>query len=337
MTRKSADIRDVAARAGVSFGTVSNVLNRPDAVSDATRAVVLSAIEELGYIRNGSASRLRSTHSKIVGLVVLDAGNPFFTDVARGAEAALERRGYSVVLCNSDGSPQRQQRHLRFLDEQRVAGILITPVDPSRDRREIERLRSRGLAVVLVDEDADSATACSVAVDDLRGGELAGEHLLEIGKRRIVFVGGPSSVRQSEDRCAGLRRAVERHSDGGASIDVVRVEALNGRTAHAAMEHILSHRPDAVFCANDTMALGVLRGLFECGLAVPDDIALVGYDDIEFARLAAVPLTSVRQPASQMGDTAASLLIEECTVRADHRHQKITFSPELIVRRSTGG
>ena len=123
----------------------------------------------------------------------------------------------------------------------------------------------------------------------------------------------------------------------GASIDVVRVAALNGRTAHAAIEHILAHRPDAVFCANDTMALGVLRGLFECGLAVPDDIALVGYDDIEFARLAAVPLTSVRQPASQMGDTAASLLIEECTIPADHRHQKITFSPELIVRRSTGG
>jgi LacI family transcriptional regulator len=153
-----------------------------------------------------------------------------------------------------------------------------------------------------------------------------------------VFVGGPSSVRQSEDRCAGLRRAVDRHNGAEQiSVDVVRVQALNGRSAHGAIDEVLGHEPDAVFCANDTMALGVLLGLFERGRTVPDDIALVGFDDIEFARLAAVPLTSVRQPAAQMGDAAASLLIAEYAQDRDHRHQKITFSPELIVRRSTTG
>ncbi len=338
MAMKTADIRQVAERAGVSVGTVSNVLNRPDTVAELTRNSVLAAIEELGYVRNGSASRLRSARSKIVGLVVLDTGNPFFTELARGAEEALERRGYSVVLCNSDGSAKRQERHLQFLDEQRVAGILITPVDPKRDRRTFERMRARGLSVVLVDEAADSATACSVAVDDLRGGELAGNHLIDIGRRRIVFIGGPTSVRQSEDRCAGLRRAVEHHSRGSeVSVDVVRVQALNGRSAHGAIGEVLGYKPDAIFCANDTVALGVLLGLFENGRSVPDDIALVGFDDIEFARLAAVPLTSVRQPAAQMGDAAASLLIAEAAQDRDHRHQKITFSPELVVRRSTTG
>ncbi len=337
MAMKTADIRQVAELAGVSVGTVSNVLNRPDSVAELTRNSVLAAIEELGYVRNGSASRLRSARSQIVGLVVLDTGNPFFAEVARGAEEALERRGYSVVLCNSDGSAKRQQRHLQFLDEQRVAGILITPVDPKRDRHTFERMRARGMSIVLVDEAADSGTACSVAVDDLRGGELAGNHLIDIGRRRIVFIGA-TSVRQSEDRCSGLRRAVEHHNRGAeVSVDVVRVPALNGRSGHAAIGEVLGYKPDAIFCANDTVALGVLLGLFENGRSVPDEIALVGFDDIEFARLAAVPLTSVRQPAAQIGDAAASLLISESAQDRDHRHQKITFSPELIVRRSTTG
>lgn len=335
MGKKAADIRQVAERAGVSVGTVSNVLNRPDTVAEATLQAVQHAIDELGYVRNGSASRLRSARSNIVGLVVLDAANPFFTEVARGAEEELARQGYAVVICNSDGSMQRQDQHLRFLVEQRVAGVLITPVDPVQSMPTFERIRGRGSAVVFVDENDSDQTACSVAVDDAHGGELAGRHLLEIGRRRIVFVGGPDSVRQSEDRLAGLRRAVD--TSGEATVEVVRVDALNGRSAHAVTDIVLGHDPDAVFCANDTMALGVLRGLFERGRSVPDDVALIGFDDIEFAQLAAVPLTSVRQPAAQIGQTAAALLLEECRHPDEHAHQRINFTPELVIRRSTAG
>ncbi len=336
MARKAVSIKEVALRAGVSVGTVSNVLNRPDSVAEPTRLAVVAAIDELGFVRNGSASRLRSTRSHVVGLVVHDIGNPFFAEVARGAEQALELRGYTVMLCNSAATPDRQQRHLHFLEEQRVAGVLLTPVDPSRDRRELDRLRKRGLAVVFVDEAADSQYACSVAVDDVRGGELVGEHLLAVGRRRIVYVTGPDTIRQSRDRGAGLQRAINAHPGSDeVRLDVVHVPVLNGRAGHAAVADVLSHRPDAVFCANDVVALGVLRGLFEAGVSVPDQIAVVGYDDIEFAQLAAVPLTSIRQPAAQIGEAAAGLLVDECAGDGGHVHQRITFSPELIVRRST--
>lgn len=335
MSRDAVSIKEVAVRSGVSVGTVSNVLNRPDAVSDTTRRAVLAAIEELGFVRNGSASRLRSTRSHAVGLVVHDIANPFFADMARGAEQALELRGYTVMLCNADGSQERQRRHLRFLEEQRVAGVLITPVDPSSDRRELSRLQKRGLSIVLVDEEAENERSCSVSVDDVRGGELAGEHLLEIGRRRIVYVAGPDTSRQCRDRGAGLQRVIDSTAGGGATLQMVRVPALNGRAGHAAVPEILALEPDAVFCANDVVALGVLRGLFEAGRSVPDEIALIGYDDIEFAQLAAVPLTSIRQPAAQMGEAAAGLLVDECAGTPGHVHQRIAFRPELIRRRST--
>jgi LacI family transcriptional regulator len=332
MPSSQPDIRKVAAHAGVSVGTVSNVLNRPDAVAEPTLQTVLAAIDELGYVRNGSASRLRSARSNIVGLVVLDAANPFFTEVARGAEEELAAQGYAVVVCNSAGSADRQDRHLHFLDEQRVAGVLITPTGLPNAKSLLQRMRGRGMSIALVDESDADQSSCSVAVDDIRGGELVGRHLLEVGRHRIVFVGGPTSVRQSEDRLLGLRRATETIS--GTDVDVVRIDKLDGRSAYAVVDEVLIHSPDAVFCANDIAALGILRGLFERGRSVPDDVALVGFDDIEFADLAAVPLTTVRQPAAQMGQTAATLLLDELR-NDEHVHQRVNFSPELVVRRST--
>jgi LacI family transcriptional regulator len=335
MVPRRVGIKDVAARARVSVGTVSNVLNQPEAVSDTTRMAVLAAIEELGFVRNGSAAQLRSSRRTVVGLVVLDVGNPFFTEVVRGAESALEQQGYTVLVCNSDGHSHRQERHLRFLEEQRVAGVLITPVNHRQDRRHLARLRERGLSVVLVDEAEDTEVGCSVAVDGIRGGELVGEHLLDIGRRRIVYLTGSDRIRQCRDRGEGLRRAVLADGGAGATVDEVPIDELNGHFGYAAVDDILALRPDAVFCTNDLIALGVLRGLFERGVSVPDDVALVGFDDIDFAQLASVPLTSVRQPANRIGEAAAGLLVEECAGGRGHAHQRIMFGPELIVRRST--
>jgi LacI family transcriptional regulator len=334
MATAPAGIKAVAARAGVSVGTVSNVLNRPDQVADTTRAKVEKAMGELGFVRNRSASALKAGRSHSLGLVVLDIGNPFFTEIARGVEHAAAEQGYAVLLCNADESVARQDTHLTFLEEQRVGGVLITPADA--DGRHIELLRSRGTAVVLVDEPGNDG-CCSVAVDDVRGGELAGEHLLGLGRRRIVYVTGPDTIRQCADRGAGLRRAVATAGvDPGAAIRRVEIPALNGDEGHKATDRVLADGwPDAVFCANDVVALGVLRGLLEAGRSVPDDVALVGYDDIEFAATAAVPLTSVQQPAQQIGRTAATLLLEEISNPDGHAHQQVLFRPELIARRST--
>jgi LacI family transcriptional regulator len=326
-------IKEVARHAGVSIGTVSNVLNRPDAVAPATRQRVLDAITTLGYVRNDSARQLRAGRSRTVALVVLDVANPFFTDVARGAEEAVEESGAMVIVCNSGEDAARERRHLDQLEEQRVLGVLITPVDDGPDSR-LERLIDHGVPVVLVDRGSGHPSRCSVAVDDVLGGRLAGAHLLGEGHRRIAFIGGPFSIRQVADRHAGFAAAL----GDRAELRVVEMPSLTvgaGRQAARTLVNADSgERVTAVFCANDLLALGVLQELTLRGLRVPDDVAIVGYDDIEFAQAATVPLSSVRQPRAQLGRTAAHLLLEELD-EPDHQHRHVVFKPELVIRSSS--
>jgi LacI family transcriptional regulator len=329
-------IKDVAERAGVSIGTVSNVLNRPDKVAEATREQVLAAISELGFVRNSSAAQLRAGTSRSLGLIVLDMANPFFHDVAKGVEDVATELGYALVLCNSDEQASREDRYLQVLEEQRVRGVLITPVEVSSER--LDALRRRGTPTVLVDRHDPRVNCCSVAVDDIAGGEIAGAHLMSSGHRRIAYFTGPLSLRQCADRLAGLRRAVEVAGlNPDQVIDVVEVPTLKARIGYEAARARFDGGTDvtAAFCANDLLALGVLRAAVSTGRRVPDDIALLGYDDIEFAADAAVPLSSVRQPTLQIGRTAAQLLLEECDNPGHHAHQQVMFKPELVTREST--
>lgn len=328
-------IRDVAMRAKVSVGTVSNVLNRPEVVAPATRDRVMGAIEELGFVRNDAARQLRSGTPRAIGLVVLDVGNPFFTDVARGVEDTASDAGHAVILCNSDGSTQREARHVELLAEQRVHGVLITPVDT--DLAAVRRLRGRGMSVVLLDHPTSDPDLCSVAVDDRAGGGLAVTHLLAEGYERIVMLNGPSHVHQARQRHEGAVDAVRKAGRDAGVLEELKVPSLNVASGQRAAEQLLarSTRPDAVFCANDLLALGLLQVLVRAGVRVPEDIAIVGYDDIDFAAAAAVPLTSVRQPRQQIGRTAAELVIAETMTPTEHRHQHVLFAPELVVRESS--
>ena len=337
----AAGMKDVASLAGVAVGTVSNVLNHPDLVRPLTRARVEAAMEQLGFIPNGSARQLRAGRSRCLGLVVLDVTNPFFTEVARGVEDYAQAAGYAVILCNSDEADDKERRYLRVLEEQRVRGILITPVHGRAP--ELRRIRERGTPVVLLDRPG-SAGQCSVAVDDRRGGEIAVSHLLGLGHRRIALVNGPVAIRQCADRRRGALRAVERAGlDPAAVLAEVTVPAMNARAGAAAADELLGPGlastgpgPTAVFCTNDMLALGLLRRLGQAGVAVPGDLAVVGYDDIEFAADAAVPLTSVRQPKYQLGRAAAELLLDEADRSGQHEHRRIVFKPELVARVSSG-
>jgi LacI family transcriptional regulator len=331
----SASIREVAERAGVSVGTVSNVLNRPSVVAPATRDRVLAAIAELGFVRNESARHLRAGRSRTVGLVVLDVSNPFFTDVARGVEDAASDAGLAVILCNSDDSPAKERRYLSLLQEQRVQGVLITPVDAGSDR--LAELRARGIPVVLLDSATIDGDQCSVAVDDVTGGDLALTHLIAEGHESVAYVTGPLSIRQCADRRMGALQALARAGRLVDALLTVTMPALTFTAGQRAAERLLAMRPrpSAIFCANDLLALGVLQTLTRAGIAVPGEMALVGYDDIDFAGAAAIPLSSVRQPRQQLGRTAAKLLIEEAETPDDHRHQHVVFQPELIVRDSS--
>jgi LacI family transcriptional regulator len=328
-----ATIRAVAERAEVSLGTVSNVLNRPEVVAEPTRQRVLAAISELGFVRNESARQLRVGPSPSIGLLVPDVANPFFTDLARGAEEVAAAAGYILGLYNSGEDVDREHRHLAHLTQQRVQGVLITPLDADSDR--IADLGAYGIPAVLLYRGSGRRGQCSVTADDVAGGHLAAEHLVEQGHRRIAFV-GPPTVRQVGDRLAGLRAGVV---DG--SVQVVDTAGLTVAAGQPAGERIArlpaDSRPTGVFCANDLLALGVLQEIIAHGLRVPEDVALVGYDDITFAAAAVVPLSSVRQPGEQLGASAMQLLLEEISDRPGHRHRQIVFEPELVVRASSAG
>jgi LacI family transcriptional regulator len=332
----SPSMKDVAAHARVSLGTVSNVLNRPDVVAERTRKRVLAAIDELGFVRNESARQLRGGSSRTLAYVVLDTGNPFFTDVAQGVQEAADAAGLAVFLCDSGQDSTRQSAYLDLLEQQRVEGVLITPVDRADPR--LALLPRRGTPVVMVD--AHSPDHCSVFVDDVAGGDLAATHLHDGGHRHIAFVGGPASLPQVADRLAGVRRAYARGGLDAGDLVVLETAALDiaeGRRAGARLAGLpASRRPTAAFCANDLLALGLLQEAVRLGLRVPDDLAIVGYDDIVFAEAAAVPLTSVAQPRQLIGRTAAEMVIAEARERGGaHEHHQVVLTPELVVRASS--
>jgi LacI family transcriptional regulator len=328
-------IKQVAQRAGVAIGTVSNVLNRPKLVAEPTRQRVIDAIADLGYVRNESARALRSGVSRTIALVVLDAANPFFADVASGVEPIVSSLGSLLMVCDTGGDPERERRYLKQLEEQRVQGILITPT--TDDCRAIVQLAQRGTPVVLVDSGTLRHKSCAVSVDDVLGGSMAVSHLIETGRRRILLAGGHAGVRQVRERRNGAQQAALEHA--GVTINTVDSQTLGTAAGREIGRHIahlpVDQRPTGVFCMNDLVALGVMQQLSLEGVGVPRDVGVIGYDDIEFAQFAMTPLSSLRQPRAELGRTAAELLDAELTGGTAHRHRQVVFQPELIVRAST--
>lgn len=333
-----ASVKDVARSAGVSVGTVSNVLNRPEGVSPALRERVERAIAELGFVRNESARQLRAGSSRTIAVVVLDVANPFFTDVVAGAEEVAEDHDALVIVCNSAGSAERESRHLLRLEQQRVMGVLLSPVRDAPSGAVVD-VRRRGTPIVLVDRGTPDPDQSSVAVDDVRGGVLAGEHLRSLGHRCVAYVGGPVGLRQVEERLQGLRAGI-----GDVELRVVVSAGTSVRAGSQAAAGILGlpedERPTAIFCANDLLAIGVLNECLRRGVSVPRDVSLVGYDDIAFAATTSVALTSVRQPRQLLGRTAAELLLTEVGDGPRHGARavaQVVYEPELVVRGSTAG
>lgn len=330
----SVSVKDVAARAGVSVGTVSNVLNRPEKVARATVERVHSAIDELGFVRNDAARQLRAGRSRSIGLIILDSANPFFAEIARGAEERAHLEGMAVLLANSDHNADRESSYIELFREQRVSGVLLTPSESAATAA--RHLADSGIPLVLVEEPAGGA-ASTVAVDDIEGGMLAVSHLLERGRRRIAYVCGPLAIRQVADRLEGARRALAPVPD--ASLEVIEMGALTVLSGRGAGEQIIrrraGERPDAVFCANDLLAVGLLQGAAILGtIRVPEELAIIGYDDIDFAPATVVPLSSIRQPARAIGAAAVELLLDAiASPQGASRH--VRFQPVLVPRAST--
>ncbi|GAA0968508.1 LacI family DNA-binding transcriptional regulator [Actinocorallia libanotica] len=322
---RPARIQDVAAAAGVSVATVSNVLNRPERVNARTVEKVRSVIAELDYVRHPGAAGLRAAHARSIGLVLPDIANSFYARIAKGAADAAYRQGYALSLCHSGDDPEREQGYLSMLVEQRAGGAVVVPLGAATGR--LERLRRRGVPLVLADRARPTAEGCSVSVDDVAGGALAVRHLLEGGARSVLVVNGPRGIRQCADRYQGARQAARRFR--GAALEQVVVESMTIECGAEAARR-LNRLPDGVFCTNDFLAAGFCRGLAERGASVPGDVRVVGYGDLDVAGLAA--LTTVRQPVEELGSAAIELLLDEVEAGADHVHEARVLASSLVVR-----
>ncbi|OZM81634.1 LacI family transcriptional regulator [Pseudonocardia sp. MH-G8] len=327
---------DVAARAGVSLGTVSHVLNHPERVKESTRRRVHAAIDALGFVRNSQARSLAAGENRTIGLVLVDLGNTLFVDIARGAQQEATARGMTLLLANSDNDDDLQDVHLDFFEGARVSGILLAPMtDP---RTGVDRVRRRGTPVVVLNYDSGRPDCCTVLVDNEQAGHLAARHMLDLGHRRLAFVAGRDHLQPVRDRRRGVRRAV---TDAGAELVEIPTEDLSaggGPGAAARLAALPAHRrPDAVIAVTDLLGMGLVQELGRAGLAVPGDIAVMGCDYDKRAWGGAVPLTSVRMPGEEIGVAAVGLLVDEVARGGEHRHETVVVQPSLVVRESSAG
>ncbi|QDP97102.1 LacI family transcriptional regulator [Microlunatus elymi] len=328
-------IREVAAYAGVSMGTVSHFLNHPDRVSAQKADRIQQAIDQLGFVRNNAARQLRLGHSTTIAYIAPDVSNPFFSTLAEGAEERAAEAGYSVFLANSKGERHREDSYLALFQEYGVRGLLVGSPLPIEDR--LQAIRRHGTPSVLVGRRAGSELQPSVSIDDVLGGRLAAEHLIKTGRRRIAFVGGPISVQQVSDRLQGASVAVR--ESGTATLEVIDVGTRLIATGHEVGAAIAARprtaRPTAIFTANDLIAIGLAQTLSTSGIDIGADIAIVGYDNIEYAENAIVPLSSIRPPHEEFGRAAIDLLLETIDSDGPLAEPHRVFAPELVIRASS--
>jgi LacI family transcriptional regulator len=328
-------IREVAKAAGVSSTTVSHVINGTRFVSEGVRVRVLTAMHALGYQHNVLARSLRRGETRTIGLILPDSANPFFAKVGRGIEAAAFDRAYSVVLCNSEGNLAREEHYTEVLTQKQVDGIIFVAAG---DRTgSLSLLLDRGVPSVLIDRDLPDAKVDAVLADNRQGGYLATRHLLALGHRRIACISGPSNISPSADRVTGYRQAL---ADAGLPVDETLI--LRGdfhlESGWAAASELLRRPapPTAIFACNDLMAIGVIRAAADLARRIPEELAVVGFDDIELAAYCVPPLTTVLQPTTGMGRRAVQLLIDRIA-DPELPHRREIFPTILTVRASCGG
>jgi DNA-binding LacI/PurR family transcriptional regulator len=323
----AATIAEVAARAGVSTATVSRVLSGAANALPATRDRVMAAARELDYRPSAIARALKRRETRILGLLVTDIGNPFYPAVARAVEAAADERGYGIVLANGGDDPEREIRHLELLLERRVDGLIVASSRVTR--RHAARLRRLPIPIVLVNTTAGAGLP-AVLTANRRGGAMAARHLVELGHRRIGYVSAPPEHPAVRLRQRGVADTLPA---GAFPIVVMGDGGVDG--GEAAISTLLREGATGIVGFNDLTAIGALRGLRRAGAAVPGDVSVVGFDDIEMASWTDPPLTTVRQPTEELGRWAVARLVDVLRGSAPGG-ERLLLEPELVVRGSTG-
>ncbi|MQR00622.1 LacI family DNA-binding transcriptional regulator [Glaciimonas soli] len=330
-----ATIKEVARVAGVSYTTVSHVLNQTRPVSDAARESVMAAVTTLGYVPSALARSMKSKTTGTIGLIIPNNANPYFSEVARGIEDSCYAAGYSVILCNSDDDSDKQRDYLNMLLTKRCDGIILATLDDI----DSALLRKMKVPTVLLDrahkDAAIDISIDSVSVDNVAGGALAAEHLLGSGRKRIACIAGPEELAITQARVSGLRKTLLK-ADKFLPDNLCIYSDFTSAGGYAAACHLLDNlpRPDALFCCNDLMAIGALRAAAERGIAVPEELAVVGFDDIELAQFVHPTLTSIAQNIRLLGQLTAQFLLARIATPELPVQQQIIM-PELHVRDSS--
>lgn len=333
-------IKEVAALAGVSFTTVSHVVNNTRPVSAETRKRVEDAIRSTRYVPSAVARSLKHRTTNTIGVLVPTATNPYFAELARGIEDVCASAGYSVILCNSDDDPRKQRDYLRVLMEQRVDGIIVSYTGPGHALS--EALGESSLPVVIVDRPADGIEADQVQIDHDTGAYLATKHLLELGHRRIACISGPSGLSVTTGRLAGFYRALHESRVPETSVRVTEGDFTSPGGYRATRELLTTgEAPTAIFASNDLMGIGALRAAAELGIPVPSALSVIGFDDIELSRYVFPTLSTVGQSIRQLGEITASMLLEKLRPSATRdplappQARRIVLAPKLSPRQST--
>ncbi len=330
-----ATIRDVARAAGVSVATVSHVINGTRPVAPETAERVRRAMEALDYRPNAVAQSLRTRKTHVIGAVVSDITNPFFATLVRGAEDAAIEAGYSLIVCNSDESPEKEDRYVRLLRRRQMDGFLISPVGDGSNKA-IQELPQWKIPFVFIDRRAKGIEADAVLSDNVGGAYQATKHLIERGHRRIGIILGIEGATTTEERLAGYRKALSEKgipfADELITYGGYRVEGGRKMT-----ERLLSlpEPPTAIFSTNNLMTVGVLRELFNQRMTIPQDMAVIGFDDLEWAELVQPPFTVMIQHPYEIGRKAMELLLERIAKKSTERFREVRYSTQLIVRGST--
>jgi LacI family transcriptional regulator len=326
---------EVAHDAGVSRATASLVLRGSDLVADETRERVLASMRKLGYVYHRGAASLRTQRSHTIGLLVPDVTNPFFAEMTVGIEERLDQAQHVVLLGNTAETLNKQERLLAMMQEYRADGVLLCPATGT-SAQTLVRLRQGRLPFVLFTRYVDRVDADYVGTDNVRGAELATEHLIALGHQRIAFVGGPANSSARRDRLQGYQHALMRH---GLPVDpALQITSSTTREGGHDCIRVLLERaepPTAVLCYNDIVAFGVMLGLQASGYVPGRDVAVIGFDDIAEAALWRPALTTVAISPRQIGEEAARLLLERIAA-PDTAARQIILRPKLIVRDSCG-
>lgn len=328
-------MRDVAEHAGVSLSTVSHVVNRTRHVSDDVRQRVIHAMDELDYRPNELARSLRRGQSNTIGLILPDSANPYFAEIGQSIELAAFENGYSVILCNTEGDVGREDLYVDVLRKKQVDGIIFVAAGERSDS--VRDLLKRSFPVVLIDRQLPDIELAAVHVDNYGAGHEATRHLIELGHTRIACITGPHNITPSADRVTGYLAALQ---EAGLSIDedLIETGSFRANSGYSATLKLLQQPdpPTAIFACNDMMAIGVLRAAAETGRRVPDDLAIVGFDDIELASYTIPPLTTIAQPIDTMGQQAVEMLVAAVGDKG-HSRRSAVLKAHLVVRASSGG